>query len=311
MKKSIPFDYKTILFFGLAILSLFPFISPAIALVLGVLFINIFSFKSDFAGKYTKNILQYSIIGLGFGMNVNTAIKAGSDGFLFTISSIIAVFVIGLFLGKLFKIDKVITQLITVGTAICGGSAIAAVSPIIKAQNNQNSIALGVVFLLNALALIIFPMIGNYFHLSQNQFGIWSAIAIHDTSSVVGAATKYGNEALQIATTVKLARALWIIPIAFIFSLFNRSGAKIKVPIFIILFVVAILVNSYIPYVENISPYIFQLSKTSLKLALFLIGIGLPLKKFIHIGIKPVLLGAFLWIFISISSLIVVIKFIE
>lgn len=311
MKNATNLNFRHFLFFCLAILSLFPFTSPALALLSGIIFINLFPIKSDFIAKYTKKILQYSIIGLGFGMNVNTAIKAGSDGFLFTISSIIGVFMIGLLLGKLFQIDKKITQLITTGTAICGGSAIAAVSPIIEAKNNQNSIALGVVFLLNALALVIFPILGSYFNLSQNQFGIWAAIAIHDTSSVVGAATKYGNEALQIATTIKLARALWIIPIALIFSLVYKKGTKVKIPIFILLFIVAILLNTYIPSIYVVSPLIFKLSKTGLKLALFLIGTGLPIKKFINIGLKPVLLGVILWIAVSISSLIMIIHFID
>ncbi|MGV2528122.1 UNVERIFIED_CONTAM: putative sulfate exporter family transporter, partial [Bacillus thuringiensis] len=156
-------------------------------------------------------LLQYSIIGLGFGINLNTAIEAGSQGFLFTVSTIALVMIFGLLLARILKIDKTIAQLISAGTAICGGSAIAAVAPILKANSKQTSIALGIVFVLNAVALFIFPEIGHFFNLSQNQFGIWSAIAIHDTSSVVGAASKYGNEALQIATTVKLARALWII----------------------------------------------------------------------------------------------------
>ncbi len=298
-----PFHFKHFLLIALAILSLFPFISPALALIMGVVFINIFPIENNFLGKYTKKILQYSIIGLGFGMNVETAVKAGSQGFIFTIASILTVFILGYFLGKFLKVETKISNLISVGTAICGGSAIAAVSPIINAKNHHNTISLGVVFLLNAVALIIFPSIGHWLNLSQEQFGLWSAIAIHDTSSVVGAASKYGNEALQIATTVKLARALWIIPVAFIFSLVYKGNNKVKFPIFIALFVVAILINTYIPKVNEFSPYLFKLSKTSLKLALFLIGTGLPLKKFLKIGVKPIFLGIILWFFISVSSL--------
>ncbi len=298
------YNFRHFILLILAVLSLSPFISPALALIMGVVFINVFPIENHFLGKYTKKILQYSIIGLGFGMNVNTAIKAGSQGFLFTVASILTVFVLGYFLGKLLKVDTKITNLISVGTAICGGSAIAAVSPIIDAKNDHNSISLGVVFLLNAVALIIFPSIGHWLDLSQEQFGLWSAIAIHDTSSVVGAASKYGNEALQIATTVKLARALWIIPISFIFSLIYKGNNKVKVPIFIVLFVVAILINTYVPKVSEFSSYLFKLSKTSLKLALFLIGTGLPLKKFLKIGVRPIFLGIILWLIISVSSLL-------
>ncbi|PIE50449.1 MAG: putative sulfate exporter family transporter [Flavobacteriales bacterium] len=304
-------NFKHFIFFSLAILSLFHFVSPAMALILGILFINILPINTDFSSQYTKKILQYSIIGLGFGMNIKTAIKAGSEGFAFTIGSIIAVFSLGFILGKILKIDTKISQLISTGTAICGGSAIAAVSPIIGAKNSQNSVALGVVFLLNAIALFIFPSIGHYFNLTQNQFGIWSAIAIHDTSSVVGAASKYGNEALQIATTVKLARALWIIPIALIFSAVYKNGNKVKFPIFILLFIVAILLHSYIPKIDIIAPYIFKASKTGLKLALFLIGTGLPFKKFVSIGGKSIILGIILWLFISLSSLFVILNFVN
>lgn len=215
-----------ILFFFLAILSLFPFISAPVALLMGIFYANVFNNQISETTSYTKSILQYSIVGLGFGINLRTAVEAGTNGFLFTISTIILVFVLGILLGKILKIDKKITQLITTGTAICGGSAIAAISPIIKAENNQNTIALGIVFLLNAVALILFPEIGSYFNLSQNQFGIWAAIAIHDTSSVVGAASKFGDEALHVATTVKLARALWIIPLAILFSVVYKSETK-------------------------------------------------------------------------------------
>lgn len=301
---------KTI-FFSLAILSLFPIISPPVALVLGILFINIFKTEIEGTGHYTKKILQYSIVGLGFGINVNMAIEAGGNGFLFTVSSIAFVFILGIILGKLLKIDQKISELITVGTAICGGSAIAAISPIIKANNSQNSVGLGIVFLLNAVALIVFPSIGTFFEMTQNQFGIWAAIAIHDTSSVVGAGSKYGDEALHVATTVKLARALWIIPIALLFSFLNKSGAKVKFPLFIGFFIVAILANSYLPFLDTISPYIFEVSKTSLKLALFLIGTGLSVEKFKTMGWKPVFQGVVLWIMVSVLSLWAVLEILE
>ena len=219
--------------------------------------------------------------------------------------------IFGLFLAKILKIDKTIAQLISAGTAICGGSAIAAVAPILKANSKQTSVALGIVFVLNAVALFIFPEIGHFLNLSQNQFGIWSAIAIHDTSSVVGAASKYGNEALQIATTVKLARALWIIPLAFLISIFTKSEGKIKIPYFIGFFVLAILAGTYLPFLQNFNSIISEISRDTLKVALFLIGAGLSLQNLKNIGIKPLLLGIILWIFISSISLYAVLQFLK
>ena len=299
-----------LLFLALAVLSFSPIISPPIALLFGILFVNIFG-KVLETDTFVKKLLQYSIVGLGFGINLNTAIEAGSQGFLFTVSTIALVMIFGLFLAKILKIDKTIAQLISAGTAICGGSAIAAVAPILKANNKQTSVALGIVFVLNAVALFIFPEIGHFFNLSQNQFGIWSAIAIHDTSSVVGAASKYGNEALQIATTVKLARALWIIPLAFLISIFTKSEGKIKIPYFIGFFVLAILAGTYLPFLQNLNSIISEISRDTLKVALFLIGAGLSLQNLKNIGIKPLLLGIILWIFISSISLYAVLEFLK
>lgn len=299
-----------LLFLALAVLSFSPLVSPPIALLFGILFVNIFG-KVLETDTFVKKLLQYSIIGLGFGINMNTAIEAGSQGFLFTVSTIALVMIFGLFLAKILKIDKTIAQLISAGTAICGGSAIAAVAPILKANSKQTSVALGIVFVLNAVALFIFPEIGHFFNLSQNQFGIWSAIAIHDTSSVVGAASKYGNEALQIATTVKLARALWIIPLAFLISIFTKSEGKIKIPYFIGFFVLAILAGTYLPFLQNFNSIISEISRDTLKVALFLIGAGLSLQNLKNIGIKPLLLGIILWIFISSISLYAVLQFLK
>lgn len=294
----------------MAALCFFPVVSPPIALFLGIIFVNIFGqvFNAD---KIIKIVLQVSIIGLGFGINLKQALQAGSEGFLFTVFSITLIVVLGIVLGYIFRIDKIITQLISFGTAICGGSAIAAIAPILKADGKQTSVSLGIIFLLNALALFIFPEIGQYFHLSQNQFGIWSAIAIHDTSSVVGAASKYGHEALQTATTVKLARALWIIPISFMLSFLNKSGGKVKIPYFIGFFVLAILVNSYFPAIKEVTNYVVDFSKSSLKVALFLIGTGLSFQNLKNIGIKPLLLGIILWVVISVISLFAVLEFLK
>ena len=294
----------------MAALCFFPIVSPPIALFLGIIFVNIFGqvFNAD---KIIKIVLQVSIVGLGFGINLKQALQAGSEGFLFTVFSITLIVVLGIALGYIFRIDKIITQLISFGTAICGGSAIAAIAPILKADGKQTSVSLGIIFLLNALALFIFPEIGQYFHLSQNQFGIWSAIAIHDTSSVVGAASKYGHEALQTATTVKLARALWIIPISFVLSFLNKSGGKIKIPYFIGFFILAILVNSYFPVIKEVTNYVVDFSKSSLKVALFLIGTGLSFQNLKNIGIKPLLLGIILWVVISVISLFAVLEFLK
>ncbi len=294
----------------MATLCFFPIVSPPIALFLGIIFVNIFGqvFNAD---KIIKIVLQVSIVGLGFGINLKQALQAGSEGFLFTVFSITLIVVLGIILGYIFRIDKIITQLISFGTAICGGSAIAAIAPILKADGKQTSVSLGIIFLLNALALFIFPEIGQYFHLSQNQFGIWSAIAIHDTSSVVGAASKYGHEALQTATTVKLARALWIIPFSFILSFLNKSGGKIKIPYFIGFFVLAILINSYFPAIKDEASYVVDFSKSSLKVALFLIGTGLSFQNLKNIGIKPLLLGIILWVVISVISLFAVLEFLK
>lgn len=303
-------NFLKILFIILAALCFSPVVSPPIALFLGIIFVNIFGqvFNAD---KIIKIVLQVSIVGLGFGINLKQALQAGSEGFLFTVFSITLIVVLGIVLGYIFRIDKIITQLISFGTAICGGSAIAAIAPILKADGKQTSVSLGIIFLLNALALFIFPEIGQYFHLSQNQFGIWSAIAIHDTSSVVGAASKYGHEALQTATTVKLARALWIIPISFVLSFLNKSGGKIKIPYFIGFFVLAILVNSYFPAIKEVTDYVVDFSKSSLKVALFLIGTGLSFQNLKNIGIKPLLLGIILWVVISVISLFAVLEFLK
>ena len=299
-----------ILFIILAALCFFPVVSPPIALFLGIIFVNIFGqvFNAD---KIIKIVLQVSIVGLGFGINLKQALQAGSEGFLFTVFSITLIVVLGIVLGYIFRIDKIITQLISFGTAICGGSAIAAIAPILKADGKQTSVSLGIIFLLNALALFIFPEIGQYFNLSQYQFGIWSAIAIHDTSSVVGAASKYGHEALQTATTVKLARALWIIPISFMLSFLNKSGGKVKIPYFIGFFILAILVNSYFPAIKEVTDYVVDFSKSSLKVALFLIGTGLSFQNLKNIGIKPLLLGIILWVVISVISLFAVLEFLK
>lgn len=259
----------------------------------------------EFNSKAITFLLQFSVVGLGFGMNASNAFSAGKEGFVLTIFSIFSTLIFGLLLGKWLKTDRKTSHLISCGTAICGGSAIAAISPVLKSNENQTSIALGVIFILNSIALFAFPFIGHQLDLSQKDFGLWCAIAIHDTSSVVGAANKYGAEALQIATTVKLARALWIIPISLLTAvIFKNKNSKIKIPYFIGLFILAMLLNSYLPQISIFTPHIINLAKIGLTITLFLIGASLNINTLKSVGVKPLLQGAFLWIFIAVLSLL-------
>ena len=294
------------IFVLLLLLCLFPVISPPIALLLGLVVANLSGHPFlHLNHKATNILLQVSVVGLGFGMNVHSAVSAGKEGFFFTIGSIVATITLGSLLGKWFKIQKKISHLISCGTAICGGSAIAAISPVIKSNENQTSIALGVIFILNSIALFVFPFIGHQLGLSQKDFGLWCAIAIHDTSSVVGAANKYGAEALQVATTVKLARALWIIPISVLTAfLFKNKNTKIKIPYFIGLFILAMLLNTYLPSTAIFSTHIVGIAKIGLTITLFLIGATLNFATLKIVGVKPLLQGVFLWIFIAILALV-------
>lgn len=308
--KSLPFLEVTkttqqIIFGLLVLVCLSGFVSPPVALLLGLIVANVTGHPFLHLNARTINILlQLAVVGLGFGMNVNSALSAGKEGFLFTIASIVSTLVLGSLLGKWFDIEKKTSHLISCGTAICGGSAIAAVAPVIKADEKQTSVALGVIFILNSIALFLFPAVGHWLELSQQEFGLWCAIAIHDTSSVVGAANNYGAEALQIATTVKLARALWIIPVALITSvLFKNKSSKIKIPYFIGLFILAMIMNTYIPQTALVSPYLVSVAKIGLTVTLFLIGAGLSRGVLQSVGIKPLLQGVLLWVFIAVVTL--------
>ena len=285
------------------------FVSPPIALVLGLIVANLFGHPFlELNHKATNYLLQFSVVGLGFGMNVHSAVAAGKEGFLFTVISIFSTLILGTFLGKWFKTEKKTSHLISCGTAICGGSAIAAIAPIIKSNEKQTSIALGVIFILNSVALFVFPAVGHWLDLSQKEFGLWCAIAIHDTSSVVGAANKFGPEALQIATTVKLARALWIIPVALITTfIFKNKSGKIKIPYFIGFFILAMIANTYLPQISNFVPHLISVAKIGLTLTLFLIGAGLNRTVLKSVGFKPLAQGILLWTFIAIATLVSII----
>jgi len=300
-----------IVFILSVLLCLMPFMSPPAALLLGLIFAQLFAHPyADLSHKATNWLLKTAVVGLGFGMNIFSALKAGEEGIIFTIFSIFGVLTLGFILGRLMKNQPRVSFLISAGTAICGGSAIAALSPVMKAGEKEISVSLGIIFILNAVALFVFPPIGHALNLSQSQFGIWCAIAIHDTSSVVGAAGKYGEQALQIATTVKLARALWIVPVAFATAFFFKSGSrKVRLPYFIGLFVLAMLANTYIPFIKPVTPYIVILAKTALTLTLFFIGTGLSVKIIRSVGIKPLLQGIILWAAISSLSLWAIIHY--
>lgn len=287
------------------------FLSPALALLMGILMSLIFGNPYPlFAKKMSKYALQASVVGLGFGMNLYESLAAGKEGMLFTIVSVIGVMCIGILLGKLFKIDRKNAYLISTGTAICGGSAIAAVGPVIDADDDQMSISLATIFILNAVALFVFPPVGRAIGLSQNQFGIWAAIAIHDTSSVVGAGAAFGEEALKVATTVKLTRALWIIPLAIVSTfVFRSKGRKISIPWFIFMFIGAMVVNTFLPIPEPLTKGIVYISHRVLCMTLFLIGSGLTVASLKKVGVRPLLLGIALWLIISVTTLAVVIGF--
>ena len=256
----------------------------------------------------TKYLLQVCVVGLGFGMDFIKVMDAGKTGILFTVITISGALLLGFLLGKLLKVPNKITYLIACGTAICGGSAIAAVSPAIEAKGKEISIAMATVFTLNAIALLLFPYIGQYFNLSQHQFGLWSAIAIHDTSSVVGAAAAYGDESLIVATTVKLARALWILPMVIITAMVygKRTGIK-SIPFFILLFVLASMANTYLHIPKEISATIVTLSKSGLSITLLLIGANISISNIRETGVKAFLLGFLLWLVLLVGTLVAVV----
>ena len=306
---SFPVFFKqpsAILYIILSLICLTPFITPPFALFFGLIFaLTLGTPFPKFNKKISKYLLQISVVGLGFGMNLLDSLKAGSDGMMFTLFSVVSVMFLGIVIGKWFRVSKVSTYLIASGTAICGGSAIAAVGPIAKANESEMSISLATIFILNAIALFLFPVLGHLMDLTQHQFGLWAAIAIHDTSSVVGAGATYGEEALKVATTVKLTRALWIIPLSIFTSFYFKSkGDKIVIPWFILFFIVAMVLNTYISIPVSLTHGIVSVARQSLTLTLFFIGAGLSRSIIKNVGVKPLILAVTLWFFIAIISLI-------
>ena len=283
-------------------------VTPPVSLFLGLVFALLCGQAyPKFNKKVSKKLLQYSVVGLGFGMNLHASLASGKEGMLFTIVSVVGTMLIGMFIGrKLLKVNRDTSYLISSGTAICGGSAIAAVGPVIKAKDSDMSVALATVFVLNAVALFVFPVLGEWLGLTQQEFGTWAAIAIHDTSSVVGAGAAYGEEALQVATTIKLTRALWIIPLALVTSfIFKSEGRKVSIPWFILWFIVAILINTYVlDAVPQVGKAISGLARKGLIITMFFIGASLSADVLKSVGVKPLVQGVLLWLVISVGSLV-------
>lgn len=282
-------------------------VTPPVVLFLGLVYALLCGQAyPKFNKKVSKKLLQYSVVGLGFGMNLQASLASGKEGMAFTVISVVGTMLIGMLIGyKMLKLDKQTSYLISSGTAICGGSAIAAVGPVIKAKDSSMSIALATIFILNAIALFIFPVFGGWMDMSQQDFGMWAAIAIHDTSSVVGAGAAYGEQALEVATTIKLTRALWIIPLALVTSfIFKNDGKRISIPWFILWFIVAILLNTYVlDGVPEVGKVISGVARKALVLTMFFIGASLSVDVIKNVGVKPLIQGVLLWVVISLSSL--------
>lgn len=319
---------KLIAFLMVMVACLTPWVSSACALFAGIImaWLGILPLEK-YSSLLIRYLLQIAVVGLGFGINIQQALSAGKEGFLLTFCSIFITLSLGIYLGKKIRLSTHTTLLIAAGTAICGGSAIAALAPLLAAKKEDISVSLGIIFLLNAVALLIFPWLGGLFHLSQQQFGLWSAIAIQDTSSVVAAAASYGNTALKIATTVKLERALWIIPVSLIClgllkkehkdKNYGENGAipgrisdtkphnkrKLRIPWFILLFLVVMVLSSYLPVVHSAGKVALPVSKKLLSLTLFFIGTGFTRAAIRKVGLRPLVLGVLLWIFIGTLSL--------
>lgn len=279
-------------------------ISPPIALTLGLLYglSFIHPYQAD-SRSLSRFLLQASVVGLGFGMDLHEVLRVGRSGFLYTAAGISFALIFGLLLGRLLRVNKTASILISTGTAICGGSAIAAVAPIIEASDEEMAISLGTIFILNSIALLIFPPLGWLLHLTQTQFGLWAALAIHDTSSVVGAAARYGPVALVVGTTVKLTRALWIVPVALGAAMLRRSKSRIQWPWFILLFCLAAVANTYLPAFTNFWHVLSNLGRVGLTATLYLIGTGISRATLRQVGVRPLLQGVILWILVGVTSL--------
>ncbi len=299
--------FSKIVFFAGLLLAASGFISPPVALLGGLLYgftlAHPYVVESRTLSKY---LLQASVVALGFGMNLHQILRAGRSGFVYTAAGIVITMLLGIFLGQMIAVRRKVSFLITVGTAICGGSAIAAVAPIAHASDEEIAVSLGTVFVLNSVALLLFPPVGALLHMTQSQFGLWAALAIHDTSSVVGAAAKYGNEALAIGITVKLARALWILPLALVTAYKMKSKKSVQWPWFILFFCLAAFANTYLPTFSSAYPILSRLGKIGLTVTLYLIGTGLSRATLKQVGTRPLVQGVILWAIVAIASLLAI-----
>ena len=297
------------LFFVGIILAASGILSPPLALLGGLLYGLALAHPYHAESRsLAKFLLQVSVIGLGFGMNLHEVVDVGRSGFLYTALSITFAMLLGLALGYFLHVRKKASFLISAGTAICGGSAIAAVGPIAEANEEEMAVSLGAVFILNSVALFLFPLIGAALHLSQTQFGLWSALAIHDTSSVVGATAKYGSTALAVGTTVKLARALWIVPLSVATAFLSKSKARIQWPWFILFFCLAAMFSTLVPTASAVSTTLSRLGRIGLTVTLFLIGTGLNKQTLKNVGVRPFVQGLALWVVVGACTLALILK---
>lgn len=299
---------KKLLFVLCGLACLFPSINSQLALLIGIAFrLTIGTVELKIVPKLSKWLLQISVVTLGLCINIQQAANVGQENFLYITFSVIVILGLGWLISRFLKINSSLSLLISSGTAICGGSAIASISPIIRASNRDISVALSVIFILNALAVLLFPSLGHAFNMSQSQFGLWCAVAIHDTSSVVGAAAVYGQEALELATTAKLTRMLWIIPLMLLLSFLRKNNTKLKFPWFVIFFILALISTSVFPLSEVGENAMLNVSKSLMALVLFLIGSTLQLNR--ATGLKPLMFGIVLWFFTVVTSGYVILVF--
>ena len=295
---------RRLLFAAALVFTLTPWSSPPLALALGlVLGLSVGNPFPQQSRRASKTLLQTSVVALGFGMNFHQVVKAGTTGVIYTAAGIILTLAAGMLLGRMLKIGARETTLISVGTAICGGSAIAAVAPIIGAKDEQISVSLATVFILNSIALLIFPPLGVALGMAQTDFGLWAALAIHDTSSVVGASERFGPAALAVGTVVKLTRALWIVPIALITAAIMKKKGKVQWPWFIAAFVAAALIATYLPAGAEVYRVIVLVGRIGLAVTLFLIGSSISRKTIAQVGVRPLLHGVVLWLLVGSATL--------
>jgi uncharacterized integral membrane protein (TIGR00698 family) len=300
---------KQLLFLLLLTACALPVVSTTQALVAGIVFSLLLENPwPKQTSILSKKLLQISVVGLGFGLSLGEVWHVGKNSIVYTVIGIVLTLTTGMLLGRCFHLDRKISTLISFGTAICGGSAIAAMAPVIGADDDEIAVSLATVFTLNAVALVLFPLVGHFFDLSQHQFGLWAALAIHDTSSVVGAASSYGPEALAVGTTVKLARAMWIAPVVMVAALVLKSDQKARLPLFIVGFVAAAAIRSLSPQYEELWSALATIARQGLVVTLFLIGAGLSKKVLKTIGFNPMLQGITLWLLVSGLTLTALLK---